>query len=68
MNMLTKEEFHTFVKDCVDNGILSVEEIAGACDAAIPTVKRWYSGENAPHPMMRHIVIKCMKEAAKEFF
>ncbi len=45
---------------------ISHKEVAAKFGVSLPTVERWRSGKNAPHPIMRRIVYDWLIEKAKE--
>jgi hypothetical protein len=63
---MSKEEFCSLIKKLVDNpdpdGAISIRELANVCDASLQTVRRWYNGDNAPHPAMREFLVKVLSE------
>ena len=64
LNLLEKTDKHDdkgFIKiisGIIDANFLSEKELAHLVDASRPTIRRWKSGEGAPHPLMRPILFK----------
>lgn len=58
--------FVAFVRDGMDSLKLDAYEVAEALDISVPTVKRWKSGTNLPHPFMRKFVIEYIEKRRTE--
>lgn len=56
----TKEEFCEAIRQAVEK--LGLKLIARTFGVSLPTVRRWASGENAPHPLLRGPVINKLNE------
>lgn len=54
-------EFHEHVSQAMKDLGLTEHDVADEFGCSLPTVRRWMSGQNAPHPVMQPHVIEWFK-------
>jgi DNA-binding transcriptional regulator YiaG len=57
---MKREEFTKQFRLVFDESNLSYEDAAAMLKISLPTVKRWYSGDSAPHKLGRDGVINIL--------
>jgi transcriptional regulator with XRE-family HTH domain len=55
-----------FTKGVGKVGKLSRDALSDALLISRPTLSRWLSGKNLPHPSMREVILKHLNELAEE--
>lgn len=61
-------KFQLVLKKGVELFDLSVKDIAHEFTTSIPTVERWLSGRNAPHPAIRPLIYKWLEDLAYGYY
>jgi hypothetical protein len=61
---MTKKEFSKIVKKALENGV-SIRELSDKFEVAEYTVLRWASGNCNPHPNIRTMVVKELKNNSR---
>jgi predicted transcriptional regulator len=56
--------FSTTFQELMSYTPLTQEQIAELLGTSQPTVSRWISGQNAPHPLIRPLIYRTLLEAA----
>lgn len=56
------EEFAALTRDVMEFLGLSVRQAAHQFDTSLPTIERWMTGKNAPHPIVRPTVFRFFRE------
>ncbi len=60
------KEFQEVIAAILDGGFLRESELAHEVGASLPTIYRWRDGINAPHPLMRLHIFKCLIKKLQE--
>jgi hypothetical protein len=64
---ISAEEYHNALQTAVDRyGIVKPKEIGEKFGVSVSTVMRWVSGQSAPHPVVRPIILRWLRECLEQ--